>query len=456
MKREFIEQALYERFILPTEREEGGYAGVEFEIPIVNLSGNPVDFETVHHMTDQFISEFQADQIKKDDIGNICSAGISANGDDLSFDCSYNTLELSFGREADLKELDRRYRRYIKFIKKNLEEQGHTVTGMGINPNHRVNRNTPIPNGRYRMLLHHLSSYKNYEWQMLFHDIPHYGLIICSSQTHIDVSKEHLVQKINAFNRAEPLKALLFANSPYLGGYLCVRDHFWRESMHGINQHNVDCWDIEPESIEEVLNYIRSMSLYCTERDERYINFYPKQIDEFFKADDIRGEYYCSNGFEEIHIVPQPEDLQYLRSFKFVDLTFRGTIELRSACMQPLSEAMTVPAFNIGLNEKTEELDALLKQAKIYHEGYSVRELRNMFVMEELPAFAESRDLSRLLIQVVELAWEGLKKRGKGEEIFLEPLKNRAEKLMNPAKEAIWGMKKGRSADYYIRKYGEV
>ena len=456
MNMEFIEQKLYERFILPTEREEGGYAGVEFEIPIINLSGKPVDFDIVHYMTDQFIRKFQADQIKRDDKGSICAAGISSNGDELSFDCSYNTLELSFGREADLKEIDRRYRQYIAFIKKCLEEQGHTVTGMGINPNHRVNRNTPIPNGRYRMLLHHLRSYKNYEWQMIFHDIPHYGLIICSSQTHIDVSREHLVRKINAFNRVEPLKALLFANSPYPGGYLCVRDHFWRESMHGINPHNVDCWDIEPESIDEILKYIRSMSLYCTERDSRYINFYPKQIDDYFNAEEIRGEYYSSNGYEDISVAPQPEDLLYLRSFKFVDLTFRGTIELRSACMQPLSEAMTVPAFNLGLNEVTDELEELLKKERIYHEGYNVRELRSMFVMEKLPAFAEPDDLSRLLIKIVELAEEGLRKRGNGEEKYLAPLKKRAENMMNPARETVQGTENGKNTDYYVRKFGEI
>lgn len=456
MNKDFIEKELYDRFVLPTDREEGGYAGVEFEIPIVNLSGKAVDFHVVHLLTEAFIQEFRADQIQEDEQGNICQAKICECGDTLSFDCSYNTLELSFGRENDLNEIYRRYRRYISFIKRFLERHDHTVTGMGINPGYQVNKNIPIPNGRYRMLLHYLSSYRDYNWQLLFHDVPHYGLIICSSQTHVDVSRENLVGKINAFNRLEPLKALLFSNSPYPGGYLCVRDHFWRESMHGLNPHNVDCWEIEPESLEEILQYIRSMSLYCTEREDKYINFYPKQIDEYFRSEEICGEYFNGKKYEEIRFSPKLEDIRYLRSFKFVDLTFRGTIELRSACMQPLSEAMTVPAFNLGLSVVANEVEEFLRLKKIYHQGYNVRELRQMFVMEELPVFAKRKELSKLLREVIDFAEIGLQRRGKGEEAFLEPLKRRADLVMSPAREMVLGMREGKTQAYYIRKYGEI
>ncbi|MFQ9792099.1 MAG: hypothetical protein ACLRX7_01780 [Acutalibacteraceae bacterium] len=43
--------------------------------------------------------------------------------------------------------------------------------------------------------------------------------------------------------------------------------------------------------------------------------------------------------------------MEYLRSYKFEDLTFRGTIEYRSACCQPVSECMCVAAFHVGLQE---------------------------------------------------------------------------------------------------------
>ena len=36
------------------------------------------------------------------------------------------------------------------------------LTGMGINPRYVVNQNVPVVSERYRMLFHHLSSYKKY------------------------------------------------------------------------------------------------------------------------------------------------------------------------------------------------------------------------------------------------------------------------------------------------------
>lgn len=71
-----------------------------------------------------------------------------------------------------------------------------------------------MPNGRYRMLYNHLNSYPRYANQKFFHDLPFFGMIACSSQTHIDVTREELVRVIELYNRLEPLKALLFANSP--------------------------------------------------------------------------------------------------------------------------------------------------------------------------------------------------------------------------------------------------
>ena len=279
----------------------------------------------------------------------------------------------------------------------------------------------PVPNGRYRMLLHHLSSYRNYKGKLLFHDIPYYGLISCSAQTHLDVTEDELIRVINVFNRLEPLKALLFANSPYEGGYLCVRDHLWRESMHGLNPHNVDGFDIELGSVEELVSYIKSMSLYCLERDDRYINFTPLPLDEYFSSSSVEGEYFDGNDYRTISWEPRVEDLEYLRSFKFVDLTFRGTVELRSTCMQPISEALGVPAFNLGLKVNLDKLEKLLDtEGNIYRQGYNVIELRKLFVMRKLPAFAEEEGVRDLLLKVLDIARDGLISRGYGEERFLE------------------------------------
>lgn len=62
---------------------------------------------------------------------------------------------------------------------------------MGVNPYRIYNHNVPIPNGRYRMLFHHLGSYKKYQLPMYFHDYPEFGTFSSASQVQLDNSKSY-------------------------------------------------------------------------------------------------------------------------------------------------------------------------------------------------------------------------------------------------------------------------
>ena len=209
-----LDEALYEKYIRPTQRPRSSLVGVEFELPVVNLNGHAVSFRTVHEMTEEFLRRFPFDTLHRDDEGEIYAAVRSRNGDTLSYDCSYNTLELSFGTEKDMHTIEERFRAYYTVIQSILQQSGHSLTGMGINPHYRVNRNEPVPNGRYRMLLHHLKSYRRYGHSIPFHHHPNFGLFSCASQVQLDVDEKTLPEVLNTFTKLEPLKSLLFANSP--------------------------------------------------------------------------------------------------------------------------------------------------------------------------------------------------------------------------------------------------
>lgn len=56
---------------------------------------------------------------------------------------------------------------------------------------------------------------------------------------------------------------------------LCCRDMFWENSTHGNNPHNIGMYDCEFKTADDVLTYIQSTSIYCVERDNKYINFPP-------------------------------------------------------------------------------------------------------------------------------------------------------------------------------------
>ena len=183
---EYITDALDARFFAPLRRKRTHRIGVELEFPIWNLQpGAATDFTAVHEATDEFLSRFTFTNQVHDDEGAIYRATDSATGDELSFDCSYNTLELSFGPGENLIEIQSRFVVYYAALQKAFGQHGHALTGMGINPRWRENRPEPIGNGRYRMLLHHLKSYSKYGGSPRFHDHPDFGLFSCSSQTHI-------------------------------------------------------------------------------------------------------------------------------------------------------------------------------------------------------------------------------------------------------------------------------
>lgn len=209
-------KSLYQRYIEPTKKERNKYIGVEIEMPIINLDKQAVDFDKVHAVTLSFINHFDFHPVGKDDDGNIYSAASSKNGDLLSYDCSYNNLELSFGRETSLFAISDRFKEYYYFLQSEFGKYNYTLTGMGVNPYRIYNKNVPIPNGRYRMLYHHLHSCKNYDLPMFFHSYPEYGTFSRASQVQLDVAYDKLPITLNAFSKLEPLKAILFSNSVLL------------------------------------------------------------------------------------------------------------------------------------------------------------------------------------------------------------------------------------------------
>lgn len=460
MKEELVRERLYKKYIEPTKKHREKFIGIEIEMPILNLDREAVDFGTVHSVTDSFMKHFHFREAGRDEEGNIYSASCPQTGDILSYDCSYNNLELSLGKEKELHSIYGRFSAYYQYLQQEFAKYHYTLTGMGVNPYRIYNHNIPIPNGRYRMLFHHLNSYKDYDLPMYFHSYPEYGTFSSASQVQLDVEYEDLPVTIRAFSRLEPIKALLFSNSVLLDEHeelLCCRDMFWENSTHGINPHNIGMFDCEPENAEDLLSYIESTSIYCVEREEKYINFPPVRIMEYFQKAVVQGEYYENGKYRKIDIQPMISDIQYLRTFKFEDLTFRGTIEFRSVCCQPIRDCMTVAAFHVGLKDKVHELDALLKEDHVlYHHGYTASELRRLMNRSELPAFVEEDRLYDLAEKAVDLAAEGLRERGWGEESMLQPLYDRIAARENPARRMLRCRNQGVDLEHMITEYAQI
>lgn len=458
---EMIRNRLYDEFIKPTYTKKN-FIGIEIEIPIINLDKKPVDFDVVHEVTHKFNMRFQ--DFKDNGIdydGNVFSLKNNNNDDIVCYDCSYNNIEFAMGREKDLFTINDRFCEYYAFTKEAFEEYNHTLTGMGINPYRKYNESIPIPSERYLMLYHHLKSYSRYlDQPMYFHSYPEYGMFSSASQVQLDVYKDDLVKTINVFSKIEPIKALLFSNSVLYeenNHITCFRDALWEYSTHGINPHNIGMYDVDFKSIDDLQSYLESLNIYCVMRDGAYINFPTMNLHEYFKKDSVKGEIYNNGEYREIEIRPCISDIKYLRPFKFINLTFRGTVEFRSVCTQPISDSMSVSAFHLGLKGKLDELEELInKDNVIYHKGYNASELRKLLIQDELPSFVDKKGICKLSKDVVDLASAGLGERGLGEEVFLKPLYERIKQHTNPGKNIIDSVNDGVKIEKLIQEYGKL
>lgn len=456
MERNEIKKCLYEKYIRPTEAQRDFFIGIEIEMPIVNLLGEATNFKTAQTVFNSFVREYGFNEEKWDDNGVCYSAINEQNGDNISFDCSYNNMELSLGRAKHIQEIENRFYEYVSYLNSQLQKSKHILTGMGINPNHEINRKDYIPSERYRMLERYLLNSRKWNIPMYFHKYPDFGAFSSASQVQLDVRCENLTAVLKGFSLAEPIKSVLFNNSILSSesDLLCVRDELWENSTHGINPHNVGMYDCDLESVDDLLEYICTTSIFCTEREGKYIHFKPVPITDYLEADEITGEYYNNGSYLPVAFKPQKEDIKYLRTYKFEDLTFRGTIEFRSVCCQPFKDAMTVAAFHAGLMNEIERLVSLLENDHvIYHHGYSAAELRKLMNHARWPKYIDRNALRELCVSVLDLAKEGLLKRGYGEECYLNALYERTETLHSPGQLMLDKQKAGVPMETIIKEY---
>lgn len=461
MNKDVVRNKLYNEFIKPTTRKKN-FIGIEIEIPIINLNKEAVDFDVVHEITGKFQNnylDFKPEGIDYE--GNTFSLKNPETDDIVCYDCSYNNIEFAMGKEKDLFTINDRFCDYYSFVKESFEEYNHTLTGMGINPYRKYNINKPIPSERYLMLYHHLKSIEKYDdVPMHFHKYPEYGMFSSASQVQLDVYKDDLVKTINVFSKIEPIKALLFSNSVFLDEnkhLTCFRDALWEYSTHGVNPHNIGGYDVDFKSLDDLQAYLESLNIYCVMRDEAYINFPSMNLLDYFNQEYVTGEIYHNGEYRSIDIKPNIEDIKYLRPFKFINLTFRGTVEFRSICTQPIRDSMCVAAFHLGLKDKLDELEYIIDNDEvIYHKGYTAGELRKLLIHEEIPSFVDKKGICNLSKDIVDLASEGLKERGIGEEVFVKPLYERIKMHTNPGKELITSIHSGVKLESIIDDYGKL
>lgn len=376
-----FKERIYEKFFGKLRKSE--YVGVEIELPIINLKKPFIIEKKVIQDLFQSFLELNFEVNNYDNEKNIISVKNLNNGDTISLEYSYNTIELSLNKEISVYDLEKKFLKYYKYIQSWLKKHHYKLCDKGINPNYRVIDKNCLNQDRYKVIERLLVNKND---NILYSQFCAY---CCSIQTHINVEKDNLVNVLNVFTEIEELKNSIFANSYMSETNLTnSRKFLWENSNFGPN--NVGKNNIY-FSVEHIFNDYLNRNIFFVERNNEFLLLNEKiSLNEYFEKTEVS---VTDKNNKEIIIKPNIEDVENFRSYKSVELTKYGTLEIRTDCTQKIDKIFKLVAFNLGVSMSSIEILDYLKD--------------NKNITKE---------------KLIEYAKAGLKKRGKKEEFYLEDL----------------------------------
>lgn len=333
-----IKQYFIENYI--NKFSENDYIGVEVEMPIINLnSPYIVNSKVIEGLFSNFLDNKEFKIENYDNEKNIISIKNIKTNDTLSLEYSFNTIELSLGKELLIDRLKEKFDFYYNIIKQYLEKYGYEIYCSGINPNYHYIDKTCLNQDRYKVIERLLTKSSNSD---LYNQFCSY---CCSIQTHINTSKNNIVNLINMLSKVENNKMEIFSNSYMKETNLKnSRKYLWENSNFG--PLNIGT-NPNYNNLEDLLNDYSKRNLFFVERNNKYLLLNTKQpLNKYLDKKRVKAidEYG-----KTCYVVPSYSDLDNFRSYRSVELTKYGTLEIRSDCTQLKENIFKLIAFNVGI-----------------------------------------------------------------------------------------------------------
>ena len=185
-----IKQYFIENYI--NKFSENDYIGIEIEMPIINLSyPYVVNGKVIEGLFLTFLDNKEFKIENYDNEKNIISIKNTKTNDTISLEYSLNTIELSLGKELLIDRLKEKFDFYYNIIKRYLQKYRYEIYCGGINPNYHYIDKTCLNQDRYKVIERLLTNNSNSD---LYNQFCSY---CCSIQTHINTSKNNIVNLIN-------------------------------------------------------------------------------------------------------------------------------------------------------------------------------------------------------------------------------------------------------------------
>lgn len=329
------------------------YVGVEIEMPIVNLTyPHKVDMKIIQKLFLFFLSD-DFETSSYDNENNIIAIKNTKNGDTISLEYSVNTLEFSLNKELSIYRLKDKFFNYYDKTNTFLKIYNYKLHDGGINPYYRKIDRECLNQNRYRAIERLL----NNKYNKLLSQFCAY---CCSIQTHVNVSVDNLVNVMNMFTRIEDKKSKIFGNS-YMDevNLKNSRSYIWGKCNFGpLNNGKNRIY----KDLNDLKNDYLNRNLFYVERNGKYLLFNEKQkLSKYLDNKEIDA---TDEKLKPVKVKPNINDLDNFRSYKSVELTRYGTLEIRTDCTQKINNIFKVVAFNVGVSKKSSEILKYLREHK--------------------------------------------------------------------------------------------
>ena len=317
-------------------------------------------------------------------------------------------LELSGAPLASIHETHAELATHFAEVKMVGAALGIATLGLGFQPKWARADMAWMPKGRYQVMRDYMPKRGRLGLDMMTRT--------CTVQANLDFSSEARMAAMFRVSLAlQPIVTALFANSPFAegraSGYQSTRAHIWTDTDPD------RCGDLpfvfeDGFGFERYVDYALDVPMYFVYRDGRYIDASGQSFRDF-----LAGRLPALPGER-----PLLDDWANHLTTLFPDVRLKQYLEMRGADAGPLSHLTALPALWVGLLYDNDALDAAGDLVKSWTPAERAA-LRTAVPVQGLQAPFRAGTALDIARAMVDIAAQGLQRRGLGEEIYLDPLK---------------------------------
>lgn len=318
-------------------------------------------------------------------------------------------FELSGAPVSSLQETHAEVDLHLQQVKEIAEELGVGFLTIGFDPKWEVKDVPIMPKNRYRVMADYMPKVGSLGHDMMFRST--------TIQVNIDFEDEQdMVEKMRIGLALQPIATALFSNSPFRAGedtgYLSWRSHVWEDvdaDRCGILPF---VWD-EDFGFERYTEFALDVPMYFAYRDDSYLDCTKERVTfrEFLdgKLPILPGER------------PTLKDWEVHLTTIFPEVRLKRYMEMRGGDGGPLDMIVALSAFWVGLLYSRASQQSAYKMIQ----DWTLDEhkyLRANVPKSGLHTGFQDGSVQDIAKQALKLSRSGLRERGLGEEVFLNPL----------------------------------